>query len=454
VNELREDGAILLLATYELGRPPHLVASLAAFLEAAGFAPRSADLAVERLEPEWLESARLIVVTTEMHTALRVAIEALGPIRERAPDVPICFAGLYAALHRRHLVETLGIDWVVAGELEAEVVAIAEALASGVRRPPAPPPRLRPLPMLPPRREALELGRYARFIDEDGGSHLAGATATTRGCLDVCRHCPVSAVYGGRFVAVPAGVVLADVEAQVAAGAAHISFTDPDFLNGPTHALRVARELHQRWPALTFDFTAQIAHLLDRRETVAELAVLGAAFATTAVESLSDRVLEALGKRHRRGDIDAALDLAAAIGLPLRPTLVAFTPWTELADLVRLADWVTARGLAHAVAPVQLSIRLLVPPGSLLLEAAPALFGELVAAELSHRWRHPDPRLDSLQRRLAAIAAEGADNGEDDAITHRKLAAAIRRAAELPPPRDRDLPPPPRIPRVSEPWFC
>ena len=43
---------------------------------------------------------------------------------------------------------------------------------------------------------------------------------------------------------VPADVVLADIRAQVAAGARHVTFGDPDFLNGPGHALDVARRLH------------------------------------------------------------------------------------------------------------------------------------------------------------------------------------------------------------------
>jgi len=41
----------------------------------------------------------------------------------------------------------------------------------------------------------------------------------------------------------------------VAAGATHITFGDPDFLNGPGHALKVVRAAHAEFPRLTFDFT-------------------------------------------------------------------------------------------------------------------------------------------------------------------------------------------------------
>src|SRR5688572_32344847 len=44
---------------------------------------------------------------------------------------------------------------------------------------------------------------------------------------------------------VPVEVVLEDIDQQVAAGAAHITFGDPDFFNGPTHARRIVEQLHQ-----------------------------------------------------------------------------------------------------------------------------------------------------------------------------------------------------------------
>jgi radical SAM superfamily enzyme YgiQ (UPF0313 family) len=60
--------------------------------------------------------------------------------------------------------------------------------------------------------------RYAHLLDADGGRKVAGDTETTRGCLDTCRHCPVPAVYRGRFFAIDAELVLGDVAAQIAAG--------------------------------------------------------------------------------------------------------------------------------------------------------------------------------------------------------------------------------------------
>ena len=77
--------------------------------------------------------------------------------------------------------------------------------------------------------------------------------------------------YGGRFFVVHRETVLADLAAQVDQGAAHITFGDPDFFNGPKHGMAIVRELHRMWPALTFDVTIKISHLLAHRALLAEL---------------------------------------------------------------------------------------------------------------------------------------------------------------------------------------
>jgi hypothetical protein len=297
--------------------------------------------------------------------------------------------------------------------------------------------------------------RYAHLVEADGSPRVAGYTEASRGCLDTCRHCPVPAVYRGRFFVVDRETVLADIAAQVEAGARHITFGDPDFLNGPRHALAIVRELHRRFPKVSFDVTAQVSHLLRQREHLAELVELGCAFATTAVESLSDRVLAALAKRHRRADVERLLDLTEAAGLVVRPTFVPFTPWTEMADLVDLVEFLVNRDLVDRVAPVQLSIRLLVPPGSLLLEepATRESFGALEPAALGHVWVHRDPRVDQLQRRLAALVDRDAAASRDPVATMADVRSLVHEAAGAPalvPP----LRPGRKSPRLSEPWFC
>jgi radical SAM superfamily enzyme YgiQ (UPF0313 family) len=457
---LRGPGDILLVSTYELGHAPMGVAWPKAFLERAGFAPAALDLAVEPFDAGRVRRARLVAISVPMHTALRLGLAAAARVRELSPDAVLAFHGLYAPLNAARLVRA-GASAVLGGECEEELVALALAVARGapldrfvVRRgPDAPLHRLdHPVPSrtgLPPP------SSYARLDPGAGPERLAGYAEATRGCKHRCRHCPIPAVYGGRFVAVPAEVVLLDVAAQVAAGVSHVTFGDPDFLNGPGHALRIARALHARFPALTFDFTAKVEHLVAAPGVVRELATLGAIFVTSAVESFSDEVLRRLDKGHSREDALAAFDHCAAAGLALRPSFVPFTPWEALDGYLELLETLEARGWLGQVDPVQLSIRLLVPPGSLLEQDPAFSAGVLDEEALTWRWAHPDPRMDALQRRVAALVEAAAAAHEDPVETAGRvkalaLAAAGRPHAHVP----RLAPERRRAPRLTESWFC
>jgi radical SAM superfamily enzyme YgiQ (UPF0313 family) len=457
---VRAPGDILLASTYELGHPPHGVALAAAFLERAGFHPAALDLAVERLDAARVRRARLVAVSVPMHTALRIGLAFAARVRAESPGAILAFHGLYAPLNADLLLRA-GASAVLGGECEEDLVEVARAAERGeplgrfVQRGGAAASRGRLDHPVPSRAALPPLDRYARFVGADGVARLAGYTEATRGCKHRCRHCPVVPIYGGRFVAIPQDVVLEDVARQVAAGAEHVTFGDPDFLNGPAHALRIARALHARFPRLTFDLTAKIEHLVRLPAAVAELASLGAAFVTSAVESLSDRVLAKLEKGHTREDALRAFELCEAAGLPLRPSLVPFTPWATLEDYLDLFETFEARGLLAQLDPVQLSIRLLVPPGSLLEGEPGVAFDGLDEGGLSWRWSHPDARMDELQARVAAEVEAAVARREDPLATIARLKALALASAGLPHEHVRTLAPDQRrVPRLTESWFC
>src|SRR5205814_6644761 len=111
-------------------------------------------------------------------------------------------------------------------------------------------------------RPALE---HFAGVESPEAKLLAGYVEATRGCKHLCLHCPIPPVYHGRFFAVPQEVVLEDIRRLAEADARHITFGDPDFLNGPTHSLRIVRTMRERFPPRTFDFTATLEHLLQYR---------------------------------------------------------------------------------------------------------------------------------------------------------------------------------------------
>jgi radical SAM superfamily enzyme YgiQ (UPF0313 family) len=463
---VKAPGEILLVACYELGHQPLAVAWPAAFLERAGYAPAVMDLSVEPFDAEKVRRARLVAISVPMHTALRLGAAVAERVRALNPGCHVCFYGLYASLNHDHLLAH-GADSVLGGEAESALVELAGGLETGRMASPRPPGPAAPghggrqlvkldFP-LPSRSHLPSLKKYAH-IERDGRRELAGYVEASRGCLHRCLHCPIPPVYEGRFFVVPRDVVLADVRQQVEAGAAHVTFGDPDFLNGPGHAFAVARALHAEFPALTFDVTAKVEHLKRHRDRLPELASLGCAFVVTAAESLSDSVLRHLAKGHTRADLGEVLRATRAAGIALRPTWVAFTPWTTLADFRELLDFIAAEDLVDAVDPVQLSIRLLVPPGSLLTQS-PAMrpyLAPLEPRDFRYPWTHPDARMEDLQREVATLVADAARRGEDAPDTFARIRAAADRAAGVP-ERPAGLPLAPgrrRPPRLTEPWFC
>jgi radical SAM superfamily enzyme YgiQ (UPF0313 family) len=455
---MRRAGEVLLIACYEMGHQPLAVAWPTAFLERAGYAPAVLDLSVEPLDAEKVRTARLVAISVPMHTALRLGVRVAARVRALNPAATLVFYGLYAALNADYLLHEAGAAAVFAGELEDELVTFASRLESAAPAGGATAgTTLARLDFLAPSRAALpSLKKYAH-LDRDGSMDLVAYVEASRGCKHQCRHCPIPPVYGGRFFVVPVDVVMADVRQQVSAGASHVSFGDPDFLNGPGHALAVARALHAEFPTLTFDFTAKIEHLLRHRARLSELAALGGLFIVSAAESLEEPVLRVLDKGHTAADIVEALRVTRAAGLALRPTWVAFTPWTTLDGYRGWLDFVESEDLIDAVDPVQYGLRLLVPPGSLLLghEAMRPHLGRLVPEAFHYEWAHPDSRVDRLQHIVSADVAAAADRREDAAITfHRVLGLADTAAGVTPRATPRVAPNRRRVPRLTEPWFC
>ncbi len=452
---------ILLVSCYELGHQPAGLAVPMGFLRRAGFAVEAIDISVQGFDEAKARRARFVGISVPMHTALRLGLSIAERIRQINPDCHICFYGMYATLNAGYLLGTVA-DSAIGGEVEEELVALVKAVAAGeFARPPA--AAVKPaLPVLtrldfplPERRGLAPLERYARLA-ADGGERLAGYVEASRGCLHHCTHCPIPPVYGGRFFVVPGDVVMADIRQLVAAGARHITFGDPDFLNGPTHAQRITRRLHAEFPALTFDFTAKIEHLLKHRRLLPELAQAGCIFVVSAVESLSDTVLTHLDKGHTRADVDEALGLLGDAGITLRPTFVAFTPWTTLDDYLELLQFVESRNLIDHIDPVQFSIRLLVPPGSLLLREAGAWLGLLNQQAFTYEWQHPDPQMDELHRQVTQIVEQAVQRNEDAATTFARICEAAYKTRggdfvySLPPVEPLRL----RPPRLTEAWFC
>jgi radical SAM superfamily enzyme YgiQ (UPF0313 family) len=470
---------VLLVSTYDLGRQPFGLASPAAWLERAGHPVACLDLSRQALSEEAVRAAGFIAFYLPMHTATRLAVKLLPRVRKMNARAHLCFYGLYAAENEAYL-RRLGGETILGGEFEQPLVyavervaateraavdralsaaAVRHAGSNGARQAEPVVSLARQSFLVPRRRDLPALSRYAHLNHPDAEPRTVGYTEASRGCKHLCRHCPVVPVYQGRFRIVERDVVLADVRQQVAAGAAHIAFGDPDFFNGIRHALSIVTALHAEFPALTYDATIKIEHLLHHRAHLATLRSTGCLFVTSAVESVDDATLARLEKNHTYADFARVVELCRDAGLTLAPTFVPFTPWTTLAGYCELLERVVELRLIEHVAPIQLAIRLLIPAGSRLLELSEvrALVGPFDEAALVYPWKHPDPRVDELQRAIERTV----ERAQREKRPRREIFGRVWRLAhEAAGLRRRPIPQEAvgaaraAIPYLTEPWYC
>ena len=435
---------VLLISTYELGHQPFGLASPQAWLKREGHSVRSVDLAVEALPEQAVLNADLIAFYLPMHTATRLAMPVIERVKHLNPRARLIGYGLYAPLNAG-LLRGLGLEAIVGGEHEFALVR----LARGETVPEVTLDRLEFL--VPDRADLPGPARYAR-LRHDGENKLVAYTEATRGCKHLCRHCPIVPVYNGKFRVIQSEIVLEDIRRQVAAGAQHVTFGDPDFFNGPRHALQIVEALHAEFPSVTYDATIKIEHLIQHRRSLSVLRDTGCLFITSAVESIEDGVLAKLEKNHSRRDFLTAVELTREAELTLEPTFIAFTPWTSLEGYRDLLKTILGLNLVENVASIQLALRLLVTSGSRLLELEDvrARLGPFDPHALVYPWRHHDPEVDALSARAFRLIT--ARQKED-----RSRASIFREILEIAGehvPENFDLLPRAAVPYLDEPWYC
>ena len=453
VNVCAPSGArVVLVSPYELGRQPFNLAQPAAWFARNQIEVACIDLSQQKLDPATFVNAEYVAIYLGMHTATRIAAAALPKIRALAPRARLAAFGLYAPVNAA-LLRRLGVEAIFGGESEPDLLAWVQ---TGITPADTVVRRDKIEFLLPDRHGLPALQRYAKLVLADGSEKMAGFAEASRGCKHLCRHCPVVPVYEGKFRIVPVEVVIADIAQQVDAGAQHISFGDPDFLNGPSHALKVAAALHARFPELSWDATIKVEHLLNHAELLPQLQACGLLFIITAVESIDDAILQRLTKGHTHAGFETALAQCRALGIALAPTFVPFTPWTTLQGYRDLLAELLRLQLVEAVPPVQLAIRLLVPQGSRFLQLPDfaAQVGAFDEAMLGYAWQADDPRVDALQSEIMVWVMDADKAGLPRAevfagIWSRTHAALGETAPPLDPAQFGAA-----IPHHSEPWYC
>ena len=456
---------VLTIATYQLGHQPFSCLSVCNILEQNGHDTKIFDFE-KRDEYEQtlfneLNWADALLIAVPMHTGTRIALEIVTIVQNDLPNLPIGLFGLYAS-NLNDLDLSPQISLLASGESQAEILHWISNVQNTVTR--NHPTRIivrnnktavKEMPLPLDRTKVLPLENYAR-LEIDGTERLVGYTETTRGCSHKCTHCPVPVVYDGKFRINEINWVLTDIDQLVVLGAKHISFGDPDFFNAPIHAMKILDQMHKRYPHLTFDATIKVEHLLQYARLIPKLAENGCVFLVSAFEHISSKVLEILAKNHSQNDMKLAIELCRKNGIEIRPSLLPFTPWTTPKDIVDLFNFVIEQDIIANVDPVQYSIRLLVPHGSLLLnnKATSSYFSAPSASSpLTYNWTSEYSELEVLQKELTKLAAQatGKESIFETFDQAYKLVCTLFGIDYLSPKYDRSKQSPAKL---TEAWFC
>jgi radical SAM superfamily enzyme YgiQ (UPF0313 family) len=448
---------IVLISTYELGRQPFGLVSPAAWLRNRGHRVTCLDLTRQSLDENAIRSAELIAIYLPMHTATRLAAKLIPQLRQQNRKAHLCCFGLYAPMNAEYL-RSLGVSTILGGEFEAGLVHVAEHLSSSREAKQTDPMiSLERLSFeLPDRAGMPPLAKYAHLVMPGDGYRVVGSTEASRGCKHLCRHCPIVPVYNGVFRIIGREVVLEDIRQQVAAGAQHISFGDPDFFNGIRYAIELVDAFHREFPEISYDVTIKIEHLRKYQQHLPALRDTGCLFVISAVESVDDQILQRLDKGHTRTDFLYISRKFRELGMALHPTFVPFTPWTSMDGYLDLLDVIQQQELIENVAPIQLGIRLLIPQGSRLLELEEvrSSVGAFDQESLVYPWKNDDRRLDVLSDQVQAIAADADRRKQSRTATFAQIWEAAHIAAGRRVPQLRMSTPPRPVPFLSEPWYC
>ena len=119
---------VVLISTYELGRPPFGLASPAAWLAARGHEVVCLDLSRQALDEDFIRAADLMAFHLPMHTATRLAGEQIERVRRLNSSAHICCYGLYAPMNQDFL-RALGVETILGGEYETGLADLADRLA-------------------------------------------------------------------------------------------------------------------------------------------------------------------------------------------------------------------------------------------------------------------------------------------------------------------------------------
>lgn len=426
---------ILLLSFYDLGKQPKIISELYKKLDNGSNQIDIIDYSIEEKDLT-LDNYDVLGIYASMHTASVLAEQYL---RDRKLPNKLFVFGLYANVFSEMFSDFQSIHSFDSDELESLLQVQLN-------------PNYSYKHTVPDRTILPSITDYSHIVD--GSNNLiAGSVETTYGCKHECTHCPVPIEFKGMFKTFGTEKIITDVTNQVEEGAKHISFNDPDFFNGPKHALKILQLLNEKHPSITYDSTIKVEHILKYPDYFQELKNLNMLFVISAFETTNDHVLNILQKNHSSNDLNKAVELSLENNIDIRPTWMPFSPWTEQNDLISIIKLIENYKLRETVDPIQLTIKLLVPKNSLILKR-PEMKEYLLdydPASFSYAWKYKFPNIDNIQNELFTYVLQHESENEYtqylglvdilESHTNETLLNSEKYSQRI-------------VPKLSETWFC
>jgi radical SAM superfamily enzyme YgiQ (UPF0313 family) len=413
---------VIVATTFESGYQPLNAICAATAIKDAGFDVSLVDVYVEGLHEANFYYADVICISIPLFDSLSTGVQLAENIEKWNSKAKIVFFGQYATINANSLTGKYS-HYTIVGEWEIPLVNLVKYLngfetdllgvvdiAKARSNKTIIPYLNRSDFTLPDRSLSPPLIKYPQpQIDRLlGEKQIVGGVEGTRGCHHKCTYCSVYAAYKGKIIIVPGDLIERDVEALVAQGMTHLTFTDADFFNAKKHNLKLMRKLHDEFPSLTYDFTTRVDHILENKEIIKEMVQLGLAFITTALEFPKQEVLDQVIKEIDMPMIKEAINFVLSLGIKLNPTFIMFNPWVGLEDLALFYHFVEENKLENIIDPIQFETRLHLYKGSPLLSNNPSIRNlELEEHEFHFDWKHPDPRVDTLFTESVTPVEEG-----------------------------------------------
>ena len=204
---------------------------------------------------------------------------------------------------------------------------------------------------------------------------------------------------------------------------------------------------------MTYDSTIKVEHIIKYEKYFKELSPLNMIFVISAFETTNDEVLTILEKNHSSVDLANAIEISQTNNIDIRPTWMPFSPWTNQNDLIDIIKLIENYKLRETVDPIQLTIKLLIPKNSLILQRSEikGYLKDYDKNSLSYMWDYKDEEVNKLQVSLFNYLLDTPDLDEHsqylgmvkiiENMTQSNLISDLNYSYK-------------NVPKLSETWFC